>query len=249
MTSRTVNNRIVVEAGLSLALFVMALVPRLVGLQTFVTADEAKWVYRSAQFWLALLHGDWANTASKLKPAVTTMWSAGSGFWVYNRFHENLPFADFLAAVPEWQVNPAVLHATRMPTILLSCGMVVFVFLLLRPVLGRWPAFLAGFFLAFDPLFLAHSRFLHHDALVTLFALPSLLPLPTIVKFSMVPLPKSLSVIVSHTLAPLASSTTGVRGRIIIVLDVSNKNITITKNNFIADFPLFILITIEFNCS
>jgi len=163
------------DIGLSLILFALALTPRLVGLQTFVTADEAKWVYRSAQFWLAVLHGDWANTASKLKPAVTTMWSAGPGFWVYNHFHNNLPFADFLTAVPEWQVNPSVLHATRIPTILLSCGMVAVAYLLLRPVLGRRPAFLAGFFLAIDPLFLAHSRFLHHDALVTLFTLPSLL--------------------------------------------------------------------------
>ncbi len=163
------------EVGFALLLFLLALIPRLIGLQTFVTADEAKWVYRSAQFWLAVLQGDWANTVTKLKPAVTTMWSAGPGFWVYNRLHENLPFTDFLAAIPEWQVNPAVLHATRIPTILLTCASIVLVYLLLRPVLGRWPAFLAGFLLAFDPLYLAHSRFLHHDAMVTLFVLPSLL--------------------------------------------------------------------------
>jgi 4-amino-4-deoxy-L-arabinose transferase-like glycosyltransferase len=163
------------EAGLSLALFLLALAPRLIGLQRFVTADEAKWVYRSGQFWLAVLQGDWAGTVVKLKPAVTTMWSGGLGMWVYNRFHQNLPFPEFLATLPEWKVEPAVLHAARMPTILLTCAAIGLIYHLLRPSFSRWPAFFAGTLLAFDPLFLAHSRFLHHDALMTLFALPALL--------------------------------------------------------------------------
>lgn len=167
------HNRTTLAA--SVALFLLAIVPRLIGLQQFVTADEAKWVYRSAQFWLALLRGDWAGTMVTLKPAATTMWSGGLGMWVYNRFHQNLPFAEFLASLPEWAVNPAVLHAARMPTVILSCVAVVLIFRLAVPMVGFWPAVLAGFLLALDPLFLAHSRFLHHDALVTLFAVPALL--------------------------------------------------------------------------
>ncbi len=163
------------DARLSLALFLLALAPRLVGLQTFVTADEAKWVYRSAQFWLALLHGDWAGTMVKLKPAVTTMWTGGLGLVAYNRLHQNLPLSDFLTAVPQWRVDPALLAAARLPTVLLSAVSVVFSAWLLRPLLGRRAAWFAGALLALEPLFLAHSRFLHHDALVTIFALPALL--------------------------------------------------------------------------
>ena len=35
---------------ISLGIFLVALLPRAVGLGAFATADEAKWVYRSAQF-------------------------------------------------------------------------------------------------------------------------------------------------------------------------------------------------------
>ncbi len=44
--------------SLSLSLFLLALLPRAYDLQRFVTADEAKWVYRSAQYLAALLRGD-----------------------------------------------------------------------------------------------------------------------------------------------------------------------------------------------
>ena len=158
-----------------LSIFLLALIPRALNLQRFVTADEAKWVYRSAQFWLAFLRGDWAGTMVKLKPAVTTMWSGGVGLWGYNAFHRQLPFDAFLAAVPEWRVDPAMLQAARMPTVILSSLSIVLIFCLLRSLVGQRAAFLAGGLLALDPFFLAHSRFLHHDALVTIFAVPSLL--------------------------------------------------------------------------
>jgi len=59
-----------VTAIISLGLFLTALLPRAVGLGAFVTADEAKWVYRSAQFLGALLRGDPAGTVVNLTPAV-----------------------------------------------------------------------------------------------------------------------------------------------------------------------------------
>ena len=38
-----------ISALISLGLFLMALLPRAIGLGVFVTADEAKWVYRSQE--------------------------------------------------------------------------------------------------------------------------------------------------------------------------------------------------------
>ncbi|OQY48619.1 MAG: hypothetical protein B6242_01905 [Anaerolineaceae bacterium 4572_78] len=156
-------------------IFLFALAPRLIGLQQFITADEAKWIYRSAQFWQALLVGNCAETMVTFKPAVTTMWTGGIGLWGYNLFHDNLPFLEFLHVIPLWDVNPAMLAAARLPTILLSCGSIVLIYHLSRYFLGEKTSFLAAILLAFDPLFLAHSRFLHHDALVTLFAVPAVL--------------------------------------------------------------------------
>ena len=105
------------EAGLPLILFVLALIPRLVCLQTFVTADEAKWVYRSAQFLLATLSGDWAETAVNLTPAVTTTWLGSIGLSSYYLLHRAeiaLSFSDWLAAIPQFRIdNLAVLAATR----------------------------------------------------------------------------------------------------------------------------------------
>lgn len=164
-----------ISAAESLLLFLFALAPRLITLQKFVTADEAKWVYRSAQFWLALLHGDWAGTMVKLKPAVPTMWTGGLGMAIFNRLHQNLPLSEFLAAIPEFRVDPAVLAAARLPTVLLAAASVAFSAHLLKPMVGRRAALAAGVMLAMAPLFVAHSRVLHHDALMTLFAFPALL--------------------------------------------------------------------------
>ncbi len=159
----------------SLLLFLFALAPRLIALQKFVTADEAKWIYRSAQFWLALLHGDWAGTMVKLKPAVPTMWTGGLGMAIFNRLHQNLPLAEFFAAIPKFRVDPAMLAAARLPTVLLSAASVAFSAYLLKPMVGRRAALAAGVMLALEPLYLAYSRVLHHDALMTLFAFPALL--------------------------------------------------------------------------
>ncbi len=95
----------------NLILFLFVLAPRLIALQKFVTADEAKWIYRSAQFWLALLHGDWAGTMVKLKPAVPTMWTGGLGMAIFNRLHQNLPLDEFFATIPEFRIDPAMLAA------------------------------------------------------------------------------------------------------------------------------------------
>jgi len=41
---------LITEALISLGIFFLALMPRAYELSRFVTADEAKWVYRSARF-------------------------------------------------------------------------------------------------------------------------------------------------------------------------------------------------------
>jgi len=62
-----------------LSIFLLALGTRMIALQQFVTADEAKWIYRSAQFLGAFLRGDLAGTAVNLTPAVTTTWLGSLG--------------------------------------------------------------------------------------------------------------------------------------------------------------------------
>ncbi len=163
---------------ISLGLFLLALLPRAIGLGTFATADEAKWVYRSAQFLGALLRGDLAGTVVNLTPAVTTTWLGSLGLAVYYGLHRaalGVPFADWLASLPEFRADIDVLVAVRWPMVLLtSAGVVAFYYLASR-LATRRVALLLALLLAFDPHFIALSRVLGHDAPAAVFVGLSLL--------------------------------------------------------------------------
>jgi hypothetical protein len=165
-------------ALLSLALFLMALLPRAIGLGVFATADEAKWVYRSAQFLGALLRGDPAGTVVNLTPAVTTTWLGSTGLAAYYGLHQaelGMSFADWLALLPEFRADLDVLVAVRWPMVLLTSAGVVVFYLLARRAMAEWVALLFVLLLALDPHFIALSRVLGHDAPAGLFVGLSLL--------------------------------------------------------------------------
>jgi hypothetical protein len=152
---------------ISLGLFLLALLPRVVGLGVFATADEAKWVYRSAQFLGALLRGDLAGTVVNLTPAVTTTWLGSLGLAVYYGLHRaalGIPFADWLASLPEFRADMDVLVAVRWPMVLLTSAGVVAFYYLARRLATERVALLFALLLAFDPHFIALSRVLGHDA-------------------------------------------------------------------------------------
>ncbi|MEJ2556162.1 MAG: glycosyltransferase family 39 protein [Anaerolineae bacterium] len=193
---------------ISLGLFLLALLPRAVGLGTFATADEAKWVYRSAQFLGALLRGDLAGTVVNLTPAVTTTWLGSLGLAVYYGLHRaalGIPFTDWLASLPEFRADIGVLIAVRWPMVLLtSAGVVAFYYLASR-LTTRRVALLLALLLAFDPHFIALSRVLGHDAPAGVFVGLSLLaflqsPIPN----PQSPIPNLRSLTVSGALAGLA---------------------------------------------
>jgi len=164
-----------------LLVFGLALLPRLWALDRFVTADEAKWVYRSAQFWGALLRGDFAATSVNLTPGVTTTWLGGLGLAVFHRLHAaelgGLPLAEWLATLPQFRADLPVLVAARWPAALASALAVVAVYGLARALFNPTVGLLAGILLALDPHTLALSRILGHDAPAAMFAGLSLLAL------------------------------------------------------------------------
>jgi len=163
---------------ISLGLFLLALLPRAIGLGVFATADEAKWVYRSAQFLGALLRGDPAGTVVNLTPAVTTTWLGSTGLAAYYALHQaelGMSFADWLASLPEFRADLDVLVAVRWPMVLLSSAGVLVFYLMARRVMVEWAALLFALLLALDPHFIALSRVLGHDAPAGLFVGLSLL--------------------------------------------------------------------------
>jgi len=171
------------EAVIALALLLIALVPRLLALNVFVTADERRWVGRSVQFFMALLEGNWAGTLQRGHPGVTTMWSGVMGLmakYLSRALSEGLPVGvggllEFLESVPVEVVDVNYLAVMRIPVALLTSIVVVVICFLVRELFGSQVAFLSGALLALDPFYLAHSRLLHHDALVTTFMTLSML--------------------------------------------------------------------------
>jgi hypothetical protein len=171
------------EVSIVLILFLVAFIPRVMALNLFVTADERRWVERSVKFFVALLGGDWAGTLQKGHPGVTTMWSGTTGLMAKYLFHtlsEGLPvdvgsLLAFLERVPTDVIDINYLAVMRLPTVLLTSIAAVVIYLLVKAFLGSQVALLSGALLALDPFYLAHSRLLHHDALVTTFMTLSVL--------------------------------------------------------------------------
>ncbi len=163
-----------------LSLFLLAFIPRVLNLQQFVTVDEAKWVYRSAQFLLAFLRGDFAATAVNLTPAVTTTWLGSAGLSAYYLLHRaelGIPFTDWLAMLPQFRVDLPVLAATRWAMAVFSSLSIVFIYLLAKQLWGRNIALIGAVLIALSPHTLALTRIIGHDAPAAFFVTLSLLSL------------------------------------------------------------------------
>ena len=161
-------------------LFVLALVPRAMGLAVFSTLDESRWLNRSHRFLEAVSQGDWLGTLrDSVHPGITTQWTGTMGIVGYylprlswqtdGLYVSGLPLADV------YQPSLRVLASARVPTVLWTSVFVVLVYLVLRETMNKRIALLAALFLAFDPFFVGLSRVLHHDALQATFGLVSLL--------------------------------------------------------------------------
>lgn len=173
-----------------LAIFLAAFVPRVLALDAYVAPDEGKWVYRSAHFLQAFLSGNLAQMTSVaatpevevLAPAVPTMWSGALGlaakYWLGSD-PKPATLLTYLAAVPDkTEKIPLEFYPwTRFPTVLLTSLAVLAIYFLLSKLVGSGAALLAALLLAFDPFFIGLSRVIHHDALVSIFIVLSLLAL------------------------------------------------------------------------
>jgi len=183
--------------GISLALFLLALGPRVVGLDVFITPDEPRWINRSASFLEAVLMGDFIRTIhiGETPGGVATKWCGSAGIVAkYLILRLNPPaeseaslHADNLWEFLQWlQSDPhnhlEVMAAVRWPiAFIVSCS-VAGIYLLARELFAERVALLGAVLLALEPFYLALSRVLHLDALVTSFMALSLLSLAICLK-------------------------------------------------------------------
>jgi 4-amino-4-deoxy-L-arabinose transferase-like glycosyltransferase len=165
---------------LSIFLFLIGFVPRVLALSAFLTPDEFRWVSRSRDFLTGLLTGNWAATLQSGFPGVTTMWTGSLGLlYSYWARPSSAPdsLLDFVRHVSEYHLPMEYVAPVRFPTVILTSATIVAVFWLAARLLDRRSALLAAGLLALDPFHLALSRVLHNDALVTTFMALSVLPM------------------------------------------------------------------------
>ena len=168
---------------ISIALFLLALLPRSIGLNIFSTADEASWLDSSRLFLDAVSHSDWQGTIGIYgHPGITTQWSGTLGVLAYHLYHspdivlQSLGSGSSDILLSEiYHRSLGMLSFARYPIVLLTSFFIVVVYALLKKSLGRRVALLAALLLAFDPFFVALSRLLITDGLHASFALISIL--------------------------------------------------------------------------
>jgi len=151
-----------------LLLALIALLPRVLSLGSFVTVDEiAFWIPRSEAFLRAIQAGDFPATAISTHPGVTTMWLGSAGV-VLRR-------ALLAAGLLHDDSFATVLAFYRLPVALAHTAGILAGYAMLRRMLPGLVAALAALLWAADPFVIAYSRVLHVDGLVGTFITLSLL--------------------------------------------------------------------------
>jgi hypothetical protein len=149
-------------------LALIALMPRVLNLGSFVTVDEiAFWIRRSDTFLRAIQSGDFPATAIASHPGVTTMWLGSAGA-VLRR-------ALLAAGLLHDDSFATVLAFYRLPVALAHTAGILIGYALLRRMLPALVAALAALLWAADPFVIAYSRVLHVDGLAGTFITLSLL--------------------------------------------------------------------------
>lgn len=147
-------------------------IPRLSHIGQYVTADEAKWLMRSGNFYYALATGDFAQTYQREHPGVTIMWAGAAAYFLefpdYVRFGpDNFTrpqrLQDYLE---EHQQEPLEILALARGFMVLASGTALLLaWLCMISVISWLPATLGFLLIALDPFYLGLSRLLHLDAL------------------------------------------------------------------------------------
>ena len=168
--------------AIPLGVFLLALTPRLLGLDVFLTADEDDQLRFAAGFLTAILDKNWKRAVLLGYPGVPTMALGGLGLGLRYLLHQwgwaPLPaagpdLASTLRHVTDYPL--AYIKAARVPMVITASLAILGIYLLVRRLLGRRIALVATLLIAFNPFFLANSRILHVDAPLTYFMFLSFL--------------------------------------------------------------------------
>ena len=169
------------RAGLAVLfvfLFLAAWIPRTLELGRFVTADEHRWITRSANFAYAVKHGDLLHTYQREHPAVTTTWLGALGVITAMPDYPDKAPGYFDAMREDWgiwvrantDVEPITMLAWgRIYTVFVISLVLALAFFPLRRLFGTAAAVVANLFVAWSPMAIAFSRQVQPDGLHAMF--------------------------------------------------------------------------------
>jgi len=161
----SVTTRVLV---LGVAVFLLALAPRLMARDLFPTSDEDSWMRRTGGFTFGLLNGQLGRTYQNGHPGVTTMWVGllAQGPDGALRFADRVHGLRFVGQVPGYMEG---LAQARIGFAVLGALAVAGSALLVAHLFGVGPGVLAGLGLAAEPFLVANQQLVHVDGPLTAF--------------------------------------------------------------------------------
>jgi 4-amino-4-deoxy-L-arabinose transferase-like glycosyltransferase len=173
---------------LPLAVFLIALLPRILSLSAFLTADEDDQIMFANLFLKSALQGDWTGALVLGYPGVPTLILGAIGvglrYWAHYSGWFPLPWVttDLMTTLEQVTTRFGTfehpldfLMWVRWPMAITAALCVLGIFLLARRLLGEKIALLSVLIIAFDPFILAHTRVIHVDAPLAYFMFLSFL--------------------------------------------------------------------------
>ncbi|HID87247.1 MAG TPA: phospholipid carrier-dependent glycosyltransferase [Anaerolineae bacterium] len=165
------------EAVAVLLVLALSLTLRLADLDVFIASDELKWTCRSLGFREALMHGDWAGTFRVGHPGVITTWLGTLALPRSSTAVETCRRTEDASRLSRAGEMPAeqterlaelsrLLFRGRVGVAVFTWLCIAAIYPLARLLWGPWVALLGLVLVALDPFYLAHSRFLHLDAVL-----------------------------------------------------------------------------------
>src|SRR5688572_25292899 len=159
------GSRVLPLAALT-AVFLTALVARLLASDVVITADEDNWMRRAGGFTFGLLNGQYGRTYQNGHPGVTTMWVAmltlGPDRMV--QYADRVHNQRLVGRVPGfWEA----LVDARPGFALVTAALVALIAGLAWRLFGPLAGVLAGLLVGLEPFFLAISQLVHMDAILS----------------------------------------------------------------------------------
>lgn len=176
------------QLAVPLGLFLLIFIPRIVGLDVFLTADEDDQIMFSTVFLKSVLQGKWGRALVLGYPGVPTLVFGAIGVGLRYWFHYQgwLPLSwvhdDLMPTLTEVTVKFGVftypldfISWVRFPMALVASVSILGIYFLGRRLIGERPAILGTLIIAFDPFILSHTRVIHVDGPLAYFMFLSFL--------------------------------------------------------------------------